>query len=93
MIPALHPPRHGYVYLAGSYAYPGIPLLEGCVGSAKRVVDSLIKDLELDSLDLAEGGKAGDERKMVEVDWSKGRGGLVGRIWRWRSRDSWGLGL
>lgn len=26
------------IFIAGSYAYPGIPLLEGCVGSARRVV-------------------------------------------------------
>jgi len=28
-------------------------------------------------------------RKEEEVDWSKGRGGLIGRLWRWRS----GVGL
>ena len=26
-------------------------------------------------------------RKDVEVDWSKGRGGLIGRVWRWRSGE------
>ncbi|KAL1409855.1 hypothetical protein Q8F55_003854 [Vanrija albida] len=35
-----HPPRGAdpapLIYLAGSYAYPGIPLLEGCVGTATR---------------------------------------------------------
>ena len=30
------------VYLAGSYAYPGIPLLEGCVGSAKIVIRDIL---------------------------------------------------
>ena len=39
----LHPPPgpsgKTLVHLAGSYAYPGIPLLEGCVGSARQVVE------------------------------------------------------
>jgi len=26
-------------------------------------------------------------RKEDEVDWSKGRGGLIGRVWRWRSAE------
>lgn len=81
MIPALHPPSPGIVYLAGSYAYPGIPLLEGCVGSAKRVVKALSDDLcqsHSDRLEDSEG-----------PDWSKGQGGLMGRIWRWRNSDPW----
>jgi len=28
-------------------------------------------------------------RKEEEVDWSQGRGGSIGRVWRWRS----GVGL
>jgi hypothetical protein len=43
----LRPPRgpgegRPRVFLAGSYAYPGIPLLEGCVGSARRVVEDML---------------------------------------------------
>jgi microfibrillar-associated protein 1 len=29
------------LWVCGSYAYPGIPLLEGCVGSAKNVVNAI----------------------------------------------------
>lgn len=75
-IPALQP-GPGLVYLAGAYAWPGIPLLEGCVGSAKRAVDALTDDLALAPQSHAEG----------EVDWSQGRGSLIGRIWRWRRRE------
>jgi hypothetical protein len=82
-IPLLHP-SHGMIYLAGSYAYPGIPLLEGCVGSAKRVTEALIEDLGVDDGYQGEG-----EREMV--DWSKGRGGFIGRLWRWRKKDIEGL--
>jgi hypothetical protein len=79
-IPLLHP-SHGMIYLAGSYAYPGIPLLEGCVGSAKRVTEALVEDLGIDD----------DEGEGERVDWSKGRGGFIGRLWRWRKRDIEGL--
>ena len=65
------------MYIVGSYANPGIPLLEGCVGSSRRVVDMLVDDLELE-LDSGEGPEGG------EVDWNVGRGGLIGRSWRWR---------
>lgn len=58
------------VYLAGSYVYPGIPLLEGCVGSARRIVEEIF-DLRPEA---ATGG----------VDWDAGRGGRLGRLWRWR---------
>lgn len=61
------------MYIVGSYAYPGIPLLEGCVGSSKCVMDVLVDDLNLDV-------DAG-------VDWSRGRGGVIGRVWRWRSSE------
>lgn len=56
------------VYIAGSYAYPGIPLLEGCVGSARRVVDEIF-------------GLQGD---TGGVDWDAGYGSVLGRLWRWR---------
>ncbi|TXT03864.1 hypothetical protein VHUM_04287 [Vanrija humicola] len=69
-----HPPRGAdpapLIYLAGSYAYPGIPLLEGCVGSARRVVDDICG--------------LGSYPATGGVDWETGRGGLLGRVWRWR---------
>lgn len=89
-IPQLHP-SPGLVYLAGAYAYPGIPLLEGCIGSSRRVVRSVVRDFELDvhagTGKGTDGGVKGDR-----VDWSKGRGGVVGRIWRWRKiEDEFGI--
>ena len=70
----LHPrSKSAVVYLAGSYAYPGIPLLEGCVGSAKHAAEAVLGE-RLDDL----GG----------VDWSVGQGGVLGRLWRWRSRKA-----
>lgn len=69
------------MYIVGSYAYPGIPLLEGCVGSSKKVLSTLADDLSLDL--VSEGVK----RDSTEVDWSRGRGGFTGRVWRWRSGE------
>lgn len=93
-IRALHP-SHGVVYLAGAYAWSGIPLLEGCIGSAKRVVNSITTDFNqgssIDSdqtrLRPRKKGMGGEGELEMEVDWSKGRGGLVGRIWRWRRTE------
>ena len=83
--PQLHP-SPGLVYLAGAYAYPGIPLLEGCIGSSRRVVRSVVREFELDV--HAGTGKGSDgDAKGDRVDWSKGRGGVVGRIWRWRKNE------
>jgi hypothetical protein len=83
------------VYIVGSYAYPGIPLLEGCVGSSKKVLGTLVDDLGLSSPSSSflsaennekrrNGGKG---MKEEEVDWSQGRGGFIGRVWRWRSGE------
>jgi hypothetical protein len=88
-LPSLNPGK-GLVYIVGSYAYPGIPLLEGCVGSSKRVMGTLVDDLGLSSPSLASGideKRRKDEKgtKGGEVDWSRGRGGFIGRVWRWRS--------
>ena len=69
------------MYIVGSYAYPGIPLLEGCVGSSKKVLSTLADDLSLDLVSERV------ERGSTEVYWSKGRGGIFGRIWRWRSGE------
>ena len=69
------------MYIVGSYAYPGIPLLEGCVGSSKKVLDTLVDDLSVDLV------SEGVDRGSAEVDCSRGRGGLVGRVWRWRSGE------
>ena len=67
----LHPSvtKDSIVHLAGSYAYPGIPLLEGCVGSARLAAKRVLGDEVTDP-----GG----------IDWQAGEGGRVGRIWRWR---------
>lgn len=47
------------VHLVGSYAYPGIPLLEGCVGSARRVAREILgREPEVD-WDAARGGIVG----------------------------------
>lgn len=62
------------VHLAGSYAYPGIPLLEGCVGSARLAAARVLDE-----------GFASDGGRLGGVDWAAGRGGPVGRLWRWRS--------
>jgi hypothetical protein len=80
------------VYIVGSYAYPGIPLLEGCVGSSKKVLGTLVDDLGLSSsflsTEIDEKGRKGEKgRKEEEVDWSQGRGGFIGRVWRWRSGE------
>ncbi|KAI9633634.1 uncharacterized protein MKK02DRAFT_34559 [Dioszegia hungarica] len=64
--PTSHP---ALIHLAGSYAYPGIPLLEGCVGSAINATSVIL-------------GKPRQE--IGGLDWSTGRGGRLGRIWRWR---------
>jgi len=29
----------------------------------------------------------GEKGRKEEVDWSKGRGGFIGRVWRWRSGE------
>ena len=57
----LHPKAtDGLVYLAGSYAYPGIPLLEGCVGSARRAASAVLGQ---------------DMDDIGNIDWTAGRGG------------------
>lgn len=66
-----HPPQPApLIHLAGSYAYPGIPLLEGCVGSARRAAE--------DICGLPAAAAVGG------VDWDAGRGSVWGRAWRWR---------
>ena len=48
------------VYLAGSYAYPGIPLLEGCAGSARWVArDILGHDPQVLNWDIGRGSLLG----------------------------------
>ncbi|WVR08447.1 hypothetical protein IAU60_005502 [Kwoniella sp. DSM 27419] len=75
------------VHIAGSYAYPGIPLLEGCVGSAKLAVEAILHG---QSGQHEEGGiaQAGTGRHIGEIDWDHGRGGWVERMWRWRWQSS-----
>lgn len=40
------------IWFIGSYAWPGIPLLEGCVGSSVRVVEGISRAEGID-VDLA----------------------------------------
>jgi hypothetical protein len=79
------------IYIVGSYAYPGIPLLEGCVGSSKHAVRYLVDDLNLSlssgSTSQSDREKRDGSKEEEEVDWSKGRGGVIGRVWRWRSGE------
>lgn len=77
----LHPAsREAIVHLAGSYAHPGIPLLEGCIGSAIRATQAVLSSETTGVAVPATRSKA----KLGGVDWTTGQGGLVGRIWRWR---------
>lgn len=79
------------MYLAGSYVYPGIPLLEGCVGSAKEVVKSILEGEKYRAeSELREGPDKRGKRKQRQIepvggiDWEVGRGGLITKAWRWR---------
>ncbi|WVO20404.1 uncharacterized protein IAS62_001700 [Cryptococcus decagattii] len=92
-LPLLQPHSlNALIYLAGSYVYPGIPLLEGCVGSAKDVVKSILEgkryhiETELgESPDMWDKKKHGRKIEPVGgIDWEVGRGGLIMRAWRWR---------
>ncbi|WWD20562.1 hypothetical protein CI109_105038 [Kwoniella shandongensis] len=89
------------VYLVGSYAYPGIPLLEGCVGSAKLAVENILASDKAAREKVAKlDGSAKKEKKRVgwfawqrgglgvgDVDWDVGRGSRIVRIWRWRRKE------
>ncbi|KAL0253621.1 hypothetical protein I308_100996 [Cryptococcus tetragattii IND107] len=92
-LPLLQPHSlNALIYLAGSYVYPGIPLLEGCVGSAKDVVKSILEgeryhiETKLgESPDMWDKKKRGRKIEPVGgIDWEVGRGGLIMRAWRWR---------
>ncbi|WWC65427.1 uncharacterized protein I303_108045 [Kwoniella dejecticola CBS 10117] len=86
-------PPSTIVHIVGSYAYPGIPLLEGCVGSAKMAAEILLAELRPERshpdgkpMDISE-----MRRVVGGVDWTTGKGGIWGRIWRWRLIDTpWG---
>ncbi|WVO17571.1 imidazoleglycerol phosphate synthase, cyclase subunit [Cryptococcus depauperatus] len=71
------------VYLAGSYVYPGIPLLEGCVGSARRVVEDIVAANRYHhKKELAENNKGRFRGKLAlhsigGVDWEAGKGASV----------------
>ncbi|WRT70522.1 uncharacterized protein IL334_007520 [Kwoniella shivajii] len=74
-----NPSPSACVYIVGSYAYPGIPLLEGCVGSAKLAVERILAN---DPAHMS---------KISGIDWDHGRGNWVARAWRWRWHKSiWG---
>ncbi|OCF42573.1 hypothetical protein I317_03557 [Kwoniella heveanensis CBS 569] len=89
-------PTLSRIYIAGSYAYPGIPLLEGCVGSAKLAVEAILRDrypAEVEDSRATDGtdtvGSAAMQDENVHVggvDWTRGRGGWVERVWTWRRR-------
>ncbi|WVQ70536.1 hypothetical protein IAR50_000055 [Cryptococcus sp. DSM 104548] len=87
------------IYLAGSYVHPGIPLLEGCVASAKKVVEFILeadrhhheqklKEGKGKWKDLAKAGRKGKGKGgnggVGGVDWRVGEGSKLGRVWRWR---------
>ncbi|OXG96093.1 hypothetical protein C345_00480 [Cryptococcus neoformans A2-102-5] len=92
ILPLLQPHSlNALVYLAGSYVYPGIPLLEGCVGSAKEVVKSILEGEKYRAeSELREGPDKQGKRKQKQIepvggiDWEVGRGGLITKAWRWR---------
>lgn len=94
----LHPHEDGLVYLAGSYAHPGIPLLEGCVASAITAVGRVIKDLRDTTSQPESTAKDSLPQKadpalslgfLGEIDWSAGQGSWLSRAWRWRrSQDT-----
>jgi hypothetical protein len=50
------------IWVCGSYAYPGIPLLEGCVVSAKNVVEAIV------TLELGE--EVDDARRGTRARWT-----------------------
>jgi hypothetical protein len=87
----LHPPipdvaHTPLVHLAGSYAYPGIPLLEGCVGSAIRATSEILASASA-ARERAPPASARRGQRVAQlggVDWDAGRGGLIGRLWRYR---------
>ncbi|ORX41148.1 hypothetical protein BD324DRAFT_648038 [Kockovaella imperatae] len=66
------------IHFVGSYAHSGIPLLEGCVGSALRVVKEILESEGLRTRT--------NKTPLGHVDWTQGLGGRVGRLWRWRAR-------
>jgi hypothetical protein len=85
----LHPPipdgAHApLVHLAGSYAYPGIPLLEGCVGSAVRAASEILASAYAARVPQSSARRAQRVAQLGGVDWDAGRGGLIGRLWRHR---------
>lgn len=82
-LPALHP-GPGLIYLAGAYAYPGIPLLEGCIGSARMAADAIVHERRSG---LSDGDRAEESGEELEgIDWDAGRGSWIGRMMRWRRR-------
>lgn len=85
----LHPPipdgaHTSLVHLAGSYAYPGIPLLEGCVGSAVRATSEILASASVARERVQQSSARRGQRvaQLGGVDWDAGRGGLLGRLWR-----------
>ncbi|WVF68125.1 hypothetical protein IAT40_002888 [Kwoniella sp. CBS 6097] len=88
VLPALRP-TSSRIYIAGSYAYPGIPLLEGCVGSAKLAVEAILCEREKNDRAKETTGETTRKRDVCTggVDWKYGRGGWVERIWTWRRED------
>ncbi|WVQ95727.1 hypothetical protein IAU59_002826 [Kwoniella sp. CBS 9459] len=77
-------PTSSRIYIAGSYAYPGIPLLEGCVGSAKLAVEAILREQR----DGNDGGNDSSiELRTGGVDWKYGRGGWAERVWNWRRKQ------
>ncbi|WWC92098.1 uncharacterized protein L201_007052 [Kwoniella dendrophila CBS 6074] len=77
------------VYIVGSYAYPGIPLLEGCVGSAKLAVENIIRNTiprpKPQFIRHRWHQEEVEPKKDIGgVNWEIGKGDKLQRWWRWR---------
>jgi hypothetical protein len=70
------------VLFAGAYAYPGIPLLEGCVGSALRATRTFIESIDGEKTLQAQV----QTDRIGGIDWTTGLGGKWGRLWRARRK-------
>ncbi|ODO10425.1 hypothetical protein I350_01020 [Cryptococcus amylolentus CBS 6273] len=69
------------IYLAGSYVHPGIPLLEGCVASARKVVEGVLEGDRYHHVKTLREGKGRGEGKDLGVGVGRkvGKGGIQGK--------------
>ncbi|TYJ51116.1 hypothetical protein B9479_008331, partial [Cryptococcus floricola] len=73
-----HSPK-ALIYLAGSYVHPGIPLLEGCVASARKVVEGVLEGDRYHHVRKLGEGKGRGEGKNLGVGRKVGKGGIKGK--------------